>query len=120
MQCEVLNGTWDEAEEAGAAARKPNVLWRANDSRDYLSCGKCPVVTEDAAVMGNWIRGLRQLSLLVRPHLCCMSRNFLLKKKIINLFLEWICNVVLLSAVQQTESAPRMRISPSLLDFLPI
>ena len=86
MQCEVLNGTWDEAEEAGAAARKPNVLWRANDSRDYLSCGKCPVVTEDAAVMGNWIRGLRQLSLLVRPHLCCMSRNFLLKKKIINLF----------------------------------
>ena len=34
MRCEVLNGTWDEAEEAGAAARKPNVLWRANDSRD--------------------------------------------------------------------------------------
>lgn len=77
VRCEVLNGTWDEAEEAGAAARKPNVLWRANDSRDCLSCGKCPVVTEDAAVTGNWIRGLRQLSLLVRPHLCCMSRNFL-------------------------------------------
>ena len=53
MQCEVLNGTWDEAEEAGAAIRKPNVLCRADSSRDCLTRGNCPVVTEDAAITGN-------------------------------------------------------------------
>lgn len=53
MQCEVLNGTWDEAEEAGAGIRKPNVLCRADGSRDCLTHGNCPVVTEEVAVMGN-------------------------------------------------------------------